>query len=174
MRSSKSPNLETPHQLQTPRSSRDRGHHHPRGSGVTLTCRTRVLRVTRSMGLYSSAEGRDKVSAATRAWSPGTSPTHHREHRGKEGSPDAQGKHLRSVLHSWTMVVVPGAGGSQHCHSPVSCCAGGTRSHSQAGVRSWEVGTGCPTTPVAAQGWDSPLEGRASPGGLHPHLLCGG
>lgn len=27
--------------------------------------------------------------------------------------------------------------------------------------------------PVAAQDWDSPLEGRASPAGLHPHLPCG-
>lgn len=90
MSGSKAPTLETPHQLQIPRSSRDRAHHHPPRTGVTLTCSTRVLRVTRSMGLYSSAEGREKVSAATCGWSPGPSPTCHRQHGGKEGSPDAQ------------------------------------------------------------------------------------
>lgn len=47
---------------------------HPR-TGVTLTCRTSVLRVTRSMGLYSNAEGREEVSAAIHQQSPGPSPT---------------------------------------------------------------------------------------------------
>lgn len=90
MSGSKAPTLETPHHCRSPGAAETEIPPQPPGTGVTLTCRTRVLRVTRSMGLYSSAEGRDKVSAATCGWSPGPSPTCHRQHGDKEGSPGAQ------------------------------------------------------------------------------------
>ena len=100
------------------------------GTGVTLTCRTRVLRVTRSMGLYSSAAGREEESAATRRRGPGPSPTRESQHcipRGQGGearcpeSPTglhgALGKRLGSVLpgasNSWTITLLPRAVVSQ-------------------------------------------------------------
>lgn len=44
-----------------------------------------MLRVTRSMGLYRSAVGREGASAATRCRSPGPSPTHESQHRVPRG-----------------------------------------------------------------------------------------
>ena len=44
-----------------------------------------MLRVTRSIGLYSSAVGREKASAATHRWGLAPSPTHQSQHRTPQG-----------------------------------------------------------------------------------------
>lgn len=61
-----------------------------------------------------------------------------------------------------------GSARSHQCHSPVFCCAGGTRNHGRAGVWSWVVNT------TLTVGWDVPpclcqpsggqgLRGRGAP-----------
>lgn len=84
-------------------------------TGVTLTCRTRVLRVTRSMGLYSSAAGREEASAA--AGTPAPLPpvrASTASRGGKEGRPDAQRPPPQVFMEPWASIWAP------FCTEPVT------------------------------------------------------
>lgn len=119
-----------------------------------------MLRVTRSMGLYSSAVGRKEASAATPSQVPSPSPPQgqHCVPRGKEGRPAAQsphgalGKCLGSVLHGASRARPPRCCRSSTSRGlmrrPHTLLHQGRRKHSRAGA--WSRGR--------AQRWQLPDE----------------
>lgn len=89
MSGSKAPTLETPHQLQIPRSSRDRAHHHPPGlashSRAARGCSVSPGRWVCTAALRGERRCQQPPVAGALAPLPPV-----RQHGGKEGSPDAQ------------------------------------------------------------------------------------